>query len=356
MEMPLSPPRQRPHGNVSRVAISEVARRAGVSIATVSRVVNGITNKTSPSTIARVKAAIEELGYRPSQAGSALRSGRSRLIALLIPDTTNAYNGAVAASVETAMRGGGHVMIVCNTGEDPDLQDDYLLEMRSHLVSGLVLFTAVPSPVLKRFVQEGEPVVFVNRRSPVGIEAPFVGIDDHRAGREVAEHFLHRGYRPIGILHGPLYSSATADRFHGFREGLAEKGVLVADEHVRGLDTSELSECYRVASELLAVRPRPRAIFCTNDMRAFGAYRRCLELGLSVPDDVALFGFDDNPLNEYIAPWLNTVRLPYALVGAAVRSCFEQIWSAGSSEPPPQIILPYELVLRDGSSRRRRAQ
>jgi LacI family transcriptional regulator len=341
---------------VSRVAIGEVARRAGVSIATVSRVLNGITNKNSPSTIARVKAAIEELGYRPSRAGSALRSGRSRLIALLIPDTTNAYNGAAAASVETAMRESGHVMIVCNTGEDPDLQDEYLLEMRSHLVRGLALFSAVPSPVLERFVRQGEPVVFVNRRSPVGIEAPFVGIDNHGAGREVALYFLRRGYHPIGILHGPLYSSATADRFYGFRECLARNGVLVADEHVRGLDTSDLGECYRVASELLAVRPRPHAIFCTNDMRAYGAYRACLELGLRVPEDVALFGYDDNPLNAHIAPWLNTVRVPYALIGPAVRSCFEQIWRAGPSEPPPQIILPYELVLRDDGPQPRRTQ
>jgi LacI family transcriptional regulator len=254
------------------------------------------------------------------------------------------------------MREGGYVMIVCNTGEDPDLQDDYLLEMRSHLVRGLVLFGAVPSMVLEQFVREGEPIVFVNRRPPAGIEAPFVGIDNHRAGSEIAQHFLLRGYQPIGILHGPLYSSATADRFRGFRDRLAEAGVQVAEEHVRGIDTSDLSECYQAASELLAVRPRPRAIFCTNDIRAYGAYRRCLELGLSVPEDVALFGYDDNPLNAYVAPWLNTVHVPYELVGGAVRSCLEQIWQPEPSPSPPQIILPYELVLRDGGPAHTRDQ
>jgi LacI family transcriptional regulator len=329
-----------------RVSIAEVARRAGVSIATVSRVTSGITNRSTPDTVARVQAAIAELGYRPSPAGSALRSGRSRLIALLIPDTTNAYNGAVAASVETAMRVGGHVMIVCNTGEDQELQDDYLIEMQAHLVKGFVLFSAVPSPVLARFVEEGEPVVFVNRRSPVGVDGPFVGIDDEKAGREVAEVFLRRGHHPIGILHGPFHSSATADRFRGFRARLAEAGVSVAQEHVRGLETSDLAECHRVASDLLAVRPRPRAIFCTNDIRAYGAFRRCRELGLAVPEDVALFGYDDNPLNAYIAPWLDTVRVPYADYGPAVRSCFERIWQATPGERPPEIILPHELVLR----------
>ena len=100
---------------------------------------------------------------------------------------------------------------------------------------------------------------------------------------------------------------------------------------------------------MLAADPRPRAIFFAGDNMAYGAYRRCAELGLRLPDDVAVFGFEDNPLNEWLAPWLSTVRVPYAEFGPAIHQVLQRIWAGTLSGPPPEIILPYQLVLRSSA-------
>ena len=326
-------------------SIAKVAERAGVSIATVSRVINGVPNKMSESTLLRVQDAIAALNYRPMRAGTALRTKQTRLVALLIPDTSNAFYGAIAASVEKALSEERLTMILCNTNEDPDAQDEYLWEMRAHMVRGIALFGAVASPALKEFVADDYPIVFVNRKPPPGLSGPFVGIDNRRAGREVAEHFLERGYTPCGVVHGPLSSSASAERYEGFLGSLTAAGLTLGPEASAAGDLT-LEAGYRGADALLAANPRLRAIFCGNDLMAYGAYRLCCEKGLRVPEDIALFGFDDNPLNQWVAPWLSTVRVPYESFGPAVRGLFDRLWLGDLVPSLSRIILPHELVLR----------
>lgn len=332
-----------------RASIGTVAQRAGVSIATVSRILNEVPNRASAATILRVRAAARDLDYRPSRAGSTLRSGRSRVVALLVPDPANAYNAAVAASVEQALRRSERSVVLCGTGEDPAVQDEFLLEMQAHAVCGIVLLGAVPSPVLRQFVTEGQPIVFVNRRDPTGTDAAFVGIDDRRAGREVADHFLRRSYAPCALLHGPLDSSATLERVRGFSERLAEAGHALDPAYVvaRGSHADPMTSGYRCATPLLTLAPRPRAIFCTTDESAFGVYRRCRELGVAVPGEVALFGFDGNPLIEFLAPWLSTVSVPYSQFGPAVAEIFDQIWGGEPRLRSPEVIFPHRLIVTD---------
>lgn len=334
----------RPHA-AKAPSIATVAERAGVSIATVSRVINGVSNKMSESTLLRVQDAIAELNYRPMRAGTTLRTKQTRLVALLIPDTSNAFYGAIASSVERALSEERLTMILCNTNEDPDAQDEYLWEMRAHMVRGIALFGAVASPALEEFVADGYPIVFVNRKPPPGLAGPFVGIDNRRAGQDVAEHFLERGYTSCGVVHGPLSSSASAERYEGFLDTLAAAELTLGPEACAAGDLT-LEAGYRGAETLLAAQPRLRAIFCGNDLMAYGAYRLCCERGLRVPEDVALFGFDDNPMNEWVARWLSTVRVPYGSFGPAVRNLFDRLWSDEPVDRQPQIILPHELVLR----------
>lgn len=334
----------RPHA-AKAPSIATVAKRAGVSIATVSRVINGVSNKMSESTLLRVQDAVAELNYRPMRAGTTLRTKQTQLVALLIPDTSNAFYGAIAASVQRALSEERLTMILCNTNETPDAQDEYLWEMRAHMVRGIALFGAVDSPALKEFVADGYPIVFVNRKPPPGLSGPFVGIHNRRAGQDVAEHFLERGYAPCGVVHGPLSSSASAERYEGFCDRLAAAGRPLRPQVSTGGDLT-LEAGYRGADRLLAANPRLRAIFCGNDLMAYGAYRLCREKGLGVPDDIALFGFDDNPMNEWVAPWLSTVRVPYERFGPAVRGLFDRLWSDDLVGPQTQITLPHEMVVR----------
>ena len=326
-------------------SIVSVAERAGVSIATVSRVVNRDTKGVRKTTAQKVWRAIEELDYRPQRVGHALRTRQSRIVAVLVPDALNTLLAAVSSSIEMALREDERVMFLCNTMGDPRIQDEYLREARSHMVGGIVLAGAIRSPVLKRYVEEGEPMVFALRKSPFGVAAPFVGIDNYQAGCDIADHFLGMGYEPCGAIHGLLSSSASRELFYGFRDRMSEGGRPIADTQVRESRWA-MESGYQAAVSLLNTEPRPRAVLCGNDLIAYGVHRRCEELGLSVPQDIALFGYDDNPLNEWLAPWLSTIRIPHSLFGPAVRQLLGQVLSEETNGAIPQIILPHEVVLR----------
>ncbi len=328
-------------------SLTRVAARAGVSIATASRVINGIANKASAATAARVRQAVAELGYRPVSVGRALRHGRSRLVALLAANLANPTMAAIAASVEAALRAEGLVMVLCDTHERPEIQDEYLLEMRAQLARATVLLGAVPSAQLAAMEAAGEPLLFVNRRSPHDRMRPFIGIDNAGAGREVAGFFLDRNIPVAGAIQGSPGSSATADRLAAFRARLAAAGKPLAASRVVSVagDFDHMAIGYRCVDRLLA-RPAapPCGIFCLSDLIAYGAHRRLTERGLEVPDRVCLVGFDDNPLNDWVAPWLSSVRVPYAAFGAAVVQVLRAVWSGA---PALSRILPHALVVRD---------
>ena len=350
MDIPLQrAPKSRPSVSTAKtspapresVSISAVAAHAGVSIATVSRVVNGVSNKASELTVARVRAAIATLGYRPTGAGRALRSGQSRLVAVLAANMANPIMPAIAAAAEVALRRAGFVMVLCDTHERPELQDEYLLEMRAQYARGLVLLGAVDSPVLRDFAHAGEPLVFVNRRSPVaGSRERYVGIDNRLAGAEVAYWMVSQKFLALALIHARLSSSATAERVQGFQDVLKEHGIALPKSRVQTLAGAEhLKIGYQGMARLLTHKVRPHAVFCTSDLIAYGAQRRAAESGLQIGRDMVLVGFDDSPMNPWVAPWLHAVRVPYAQYGAA-------IVQALNGDPIQNIILPHELVIR----------
>jgi LacI family transcriptional regulator len=328
-------------GPSTTVSISAVAARAGVSIATVSRVVNGVTKKASADTVARVQQAVAELGYRPMGAGRALRRRESRLVAVLAANLANPSMAAIAAAAEVALRSAGYVMVLCDTHDQADLQDEYLLEMRAHYASGLVLLGAVDSPLLRDFVRSGEPLVFVNRRSPLSIDSErFVGIDNAKAGADVAHWFAQQGFKRLGLVHGQLASSATAERVQGFRAALDGLGLSLPTSRIQtAAAPTHLQLGYQAMARFLKQAKPPDAVFCTSDLIAYGAHRQAMERGLQTGRDITLVGFDDNPLNEWIAPWLHAVRVPYDQYGAAI----VQALQAATAQ---HIILPHALKVR----------
>lgn len=337
------PTRPRADGAAS---LTDVAAHAGVSIATASRVINGIANKASAATAARVHHAVAALGYRPVSVGRALRHGQSRLVALLAANLANPTMAAIAASAEAALRAEGLVMVLCDTHERPEIQDEYLLEMRAQFARAIVLLGAVASPQLAAMQAAGEPLLFVNRRSPHNPTHPAIGIDNTQAGRDVADFFLQRNIPVAGAILGSPHSSATADRLRSFRARLAAAGqklpaaAVVSD----ATDLDHMAIGYRAVDMLLARTPaRPRGIFCLSDLIAYGAHRRLAERGIAVPDAACLVGFDDNPLNDWIAPWLSSVRVPYAAFGDAV---VRVLHGMARGEPLSDQVLPHRLVVR----------
>jgi LacI family transcriptional regulator len=320
------------------VSIAAVAERAGVSIATVSRVVNGVAKKASAQTVERVREAIDALGYRPMGAGRSLRNKRSRLVAVLAANLANPSMAAIAAVAEVALRRAGQVMVLCDTHDLPELQDEYLLEMRAQYACGFVLLGAVKSPVLEAFVASGEPLVFVNRRNPFG-ERCHVGIDNRLAGADVARWLSAAQRLDVALIHGRLWSSATAERVEGFCIEWQQLGHRLPKARIatrQGLDHLEIG--YQAMHKLIASRHRPQAVFCTSDLIAYGAQRAASEAGLSPDRDVTFVGFDDSPLNAWVAPWLNAVRVPYADYGEAIVRALQ----SGATD----TVLAHQLVVR----------
>jgi LacI family transcriptional regulator len=328
------------------VSISAVAQRAGVSIATVSRVTNGVANKASPATVARVQEAIAALGYRPMGAGRALRRRESRLVAVLAANLANPAMAAIAAAAEVALRNAGYVMVLCDTHDEPELQDEYLLEMRAQYACGLVLLGAVDSPVLRQFNASQEPLIFVNRRNPVpGGQGRYVGIDHEQAGRDVANWFADSQMKSVALIHARLASSATAGRVQGFRAQLSARGLAVPGARIQTLASADhLQIGYKAMQKI--IRPGlPDAVFCTSDLIAYGAYRAAAEHGALAGRDYALVGFDDSPLNPWIAPWLHAVRVPYDQYGAAIARILR-----AAPDAQQDIVLSHQLIIRPASS------
>jgi LacI family transcriptional regulator len=336
--------KQAGRGMARRSSIGDVAKRAGVSIATVSRIVNGIAKKASPETMARVRAAIAETGYRPTGAGQALRKGHSRLVAVLAANLANPTMAAIAASVEAALRDRGLAMMLCDTHDRADLQDEYLLETRAQSVRACVLLAAVASDGLRAAMEGSMPLVFVNRRCPLPGTTSFVGIDNRAAGRAVARELAAKTPKGrLAAIHGPLSSSATADRIAGFKSELAKLGrAPVPGDVVTAPGLDHLDIGYAATTTLLS-GARPAGIFCASDLLAYGASRRLREAGLHAPRDVRLIGFDDNPLNDWIAPFLSSVRVPYVGFGRAIAETLAELWAGA---PPAERLLPFEMIAR----------
>ncbi len=326
-------------------SLATIAAQAGVSPATVSRIVNGHLDRANPATVARVQAFVQAAGYRPNSMARALRRRESRVVAMLSPNLDNPAMAAIASSTEAALRAQGYVMILCDTQDEADLQDEYIEAMRAQNVEGTVLVSPVASRGLKALLQRGGPVVMVNRRAggQTGL-APFVGIDNAAAGAEAADFLLDAGVERPALIHSSFASSAIADRADGFLRRLAERGLarsavrVAASERLRHLEAG-----YEAAQRLVASGGWPAGLMCTSDQMAYGAYRLASETGLPVPGACRIVGIDENPLNAWIAPWLSSVHVPYADFGAAIVDQLTALWSGAR---PEDRLLPHRIVAR----------
>lgn len=317
--------------------LRRVAEAAGVSVATASRVLNNIPGKATPETVRRVQQAAEHLAYRPLAAARELRRGVAEMVALLAPNLANPTMAGMAAAIETALRPEGIGVVLSDTHDQAVLQDEALAATRAMRPRATVLLGAVASPGLAACRRAGERLLFVARRCPGDAAgdaaAPFIGIDDRAAGAAVARALREAGCRRLGVVHGPMFSSATADRVAGF---VAAAGPLLAPADVRGgsgLDHFRIGA--QAASAWLERGAVPDGLMCTSDLIALAARRVLSDARAALP---VIWGFDGGPLNPWIAPWLSSVALPYGAIGLAVRE-----WVTDAQGSRSGTILPFAL-------------
>jgi LacI family transcriptional regulator len=329
-----------------KVTVADIARKAGVSIMTVSRVINQ-KGDVSPATRQRVQQIIKRMDYRPSGIARSLVTRHSGTIGLVIPDVSNPFFADVALGAEHVACAEGYNIYLCNTEEDPQRELSLIYSLEEKRVDGVVLFSRLDPRPLANVVEHHPVVVLINRRIPRHTKTPFLGsvrLDDELGGRLAVRHLLERGHRAIGFLSGPPTSHSGRNRGKGYRATLADSGIPMDDawEHpcaptVEGGQTA--------ARALLILKPELTALFCFNDLVAVGALQACAELGRKVPRDLAVVGYDDIPLAALVTPSLTTCRAPrYELGAEAVRLLLNRI--RGSVKSSKEILLQPQFVIR----------
>ena len=335
------------------VGIKDVASRAGVSIGTVSNVVNR-PHVVSPATRARVQAVIQELGYVRDESARQLRAGHSRMLALLVLDLGNPFFVDVSRGAEQAAHDEGLNVITCNSSQRMDREASYLAMLAEQRVRGVLL-----SPVdasgnsLTAFRRSGIPYVFVDRSVSTD-EACSVSVDDVVGGSLATQHLIDTGHRSIAFVNGPAVLAQCRDREAGVRAALSgakAPGRQLSVLEVEGLDVASGRDA---GARILGLSPRPTAVFCANDLLALGVLQTVYAAGLAVPQDLAIVGYDDIEFAAAAAVPLTSVRQPAAAMGRlAADLLLEEIRADGAGHEHQRVVLQPELVVRESSRTRR---
>jgi LacI family transcriptional regulator len=348
---------------VSTTSIREVARHAGVSLGTVSNVLNRPEN-VAASTREKVLASIRELGFVRNESARTLRSGRSRTVGLVVLDVANPFFTDVARGAEDVAEENSMVVTLCNSSEDSQREARHLDHLERQRVQG-VLITPVDgkNPRLDRLIERGIPVVLVDRGAGARNRCS-AAVNDELGGRLAVSHLLEQGNRHIAFVGGPVAIQQVADRYAGAQaavgafiesqNGDAEPPVLdLVETEALTLKTGG------AAGGRIAAMPadeRPTAVFCANDLIALGLLQEVVRQGLRVPQDIAIVGYDDIDYAAAAVVPLSSIRQPRDQLGrAAAEMLFDEI-NGGDSHRHRQIVFEPELVVRDSSTARRRGR
>lgn len=334
--------------STGRVTITTVAEVAGVSVATVSRVVRGHED-VRESTRQRVQKVIDDLGFRPSPLARALVSGSASTLGLIVSDLTNPFYPQLAKSVEQEAAQQGVTVLICNTDDDPEITQMHVGRMLDQRI-GAIIHGSVGDDEAEVLAQIGDqaPVIFVNRR-PQTPGTSFVVADNHAGARRLTEHLLEQGHRRIGFIGGPANASNAVERLAGFREAMERFGPACSAT-VAGGDFSAATARHHVETWLSDPDLRPTAIIGVNDMVATRAMEGIVANGLRVPEDVAIAGFDDTQFAASELISLTSVAQHIDDMGRiAVRLALQMGRRRDRGRAVREVIEP-ELVVRRSSS------
>jgi LacI family transcriptional regulator, repressor for deo operon, udp, cdd, tsx, nupC, and nupG len=329
-------------------SIEDVARRAGVSIATVSRALRGLPDVAS-ATRDRVFAAATELNYVASPFAARLASGRTTTVGLVVPFVNRWFFAEVIATVETALRHGGFDLLLYNLGDKEGRSRFFdVMPMRKRVDGVLIASLVLDDDEFCALAELNRPVGLLGIQREGLLSA---SIDDVGSARTAVEHLLELGHRRIGLIGGdtddPMAFTPPLHRRDGYRDALLAAGIEPDTDLERlGYFTTDGGEA--AARHLLALEHRPTAIFAESDEMAYGALREISRAGLRVPDDVAVIGFDDQPFAELMD--LSTIRQPVADQALDVTTRLLALIAEADEEPSdPAVVLPTELVVRSST-------
>jgi LacI family transcriptional regulator len=328
------------------VTLRDVAARAGVSAMTVSRVINGRSG-VDLETQRKVEEAIAALDYVPNRIARGLISRKTQTVGLIVPDVVNPFFAPVVRGAETAARRAGYRVLLCNSEGDLRLEREYIEDLVSHRVEGLLLAPASDASRHSVFplVRGGFPLVLLDRVLPES-DCDVVVSDSASGARRLVEHLLAVGHRSIAHVTDAEDTSTGRERLRGYREALAAAGIPYSEDMVFRTTVDQIGG-YRAAQQVLALDPLPTAIFTVNNMTVVGAMQALRERGLSVPQDIGLVCFDDVEHLAVLSPFLTVVDQPAETFGSlGAQLLLERI--AGKAGPRSRrIVLQTDLIVRE---------
>lgn len=330
----------------NRVTIIDVAREAGVSLMTVSRVVNN-KEDVSASTRQKVLDVIQELGYRPSSIARGLVTHRTGTLGIVVPDIDNPFFSGIVRGAENQAYAEGYSVFLCNTNEEQKREIAVLETLEEKQVDGLLLCSSrLNDEELCQMVTQFSGVVLISRyleESDIGT----VLIDDQTGGEIAAEHLISRGHQAIGLISGPLISYSSQYRTKGFRSTLKKHSLYFNPDWIRHCSPT-VEDGYRKSKDLLSKNPNLTALICHNDLVAVGAIQACTELRLEVPDDIAIIGYDDIPIASLVTPALTTLQVPRYEMGAKAM-CLLLSLVADCEMEQNKIFIQPNLIIRESA-------
>ncbi|OBZ17846.1 LacI family DNA-binding transcriptional regulator [Bacillus sp. FJAT-26390] len=326
--------------------IYDVAKEAGVSIATVSNAING-KGKVSSKKRDEIFKVMERLQYQPSVIASALMGKKTYTIGLLIPDVSNPFFSEIARSVEDLAHSEGYSVIVCSTDNKDDRVEKYIRLLEQKSVDGILIGTGVENAdILKQLAEKSLPIVMIAREA-VAMPVHSVLTDDFKGGSIAAEHLLGCGHRSMAVLSENFKVTSSFERVRGFRFALFEAGIALDDASIISCNSS-IKDGKRAAAALIRGENRPSAIFCCNDLLAIGALQAAKEAGVRVPEQLSIIGFDDTILSTVTNPALTTIAQP---MDQMVKLAFDLLIRSveNTDEIKQRIVMQPELIVREST-------
>jgi LacI family transcriptional regulator len=328
-------------------SIKEVALKAGVSIATVSRVINEM-GPVAAETRQRILAAIDQLRYVPHGAARSLITNQTDTIGVLLPDLYGEFFSEVIRGIDLAARRSGFHVLISGFHSDRAEIEAVLRALRGRVDGLIVLSPDVDAQGLRRNLPDTLPVVLLNTRINGRVDGTAfdaINVDNHGGAFAMVRHLVGLGHRRIALLCGPAENADARERLRGYRAALLAAGIKPSPELEIPGDFSEESG-HRAGQRLLAVEPRPEAVFAANDSMAIGCLFALREAGVAVPGDVALAGFDDIPIARYVTPPLSSVHVPIAELGERAMERLLHAVERKNAHERRQETVPTTLVVR----------
>jgi len=331
---------------MKRWTIKDIAKKAGVSITTVSRVLNEKEEGMSSKTREKVQKVMEEVDFQPNQFARGLVTKQSKIFGLIIPNISNPYFPELCRGVEDEANEREYSLIICNSDDQSDKEKRYLRLLEEQQVDGIIFSakdTLEPSDE-EQLSRAKIPFVLVDRGKNENKHSS-VFLDNDKGGYLAGKHLIELGHKKIACIIGPKSISLTNERLEGFKRALAESGVELLPSHIIE-GNFQMEMAYQKSKDLLVTK-EVTAIFAFNDVMAFGVYRMAHELGIHIPRDLSIVGFDDIPLVSALIPKLTTIRQDTYLMGReAVKLLIQKL----ENNEQKAVMFNPSLIVRESSA------